>query len=290
MARWRVAFQAKLEGELDDEDDDFLPTSRHVFPQNSSAYPLAPFHVSQTPVIPSSSSALVPQQIRSSKAVSDSLEDLISWPDDGSDDGGPPSSTGDESSTEDIVSQYENDPFENIGSLLDDSDESYGREYLESTEPGPSVPLPEIPEDPAVKKMIMDSAIRFQAQMQARTIRLYEEKIQKKSLQKSNRIDRNSIQCTSLSSALVTDEQKNKEKPIGLVYLTASQTFSDLLHLGECNIGVYIDPEHRNLNGVVDAVNDVVGEAFQDHDCHRLSAIIVDHKDKLDFLTIFTSV
>ncbi|KAF9529990.1 hypothetical protein CPB83DRAFT_834575 [Crepidotus variabilis] len=320
-ARWREAFRAKIEGELDSDDEDEPgPSSRiqHFPPSTSLAREAAALSSDLHPeghrfkgkmrepdlFIRPIPFAPQTRPTPSTEVFGDSADDLINWPDDASDADDPPSSIGDssschgdESSAEDVFSPFETDAFGDIDAFSPVQND-FGREYLEP-EAGPVARLPEIPQDPAVKKMIMESAIKLQLQMQAKTVCLYEEKKARKAA-RASRAPPPLVQAPALASwgnagLFIGDASSNadittKTRPIGLVYLTSSQNFSDFLHLGECNIGLYIAPEHRNLPEVKTAVNTVIEDAFRDHDCHRLQAILVDHKDKLDFLTLFTSV
>ena len=58
---------------------------------------------------------------------------------------------------------------------------------------------------------------------------------------------------------------------------------------GLLNIGIYIAPTHIGEPGVVQAVKEVVNEAFQDVNCQRVQAIVVDHKTKVDTLELYTA-
>jgi hypothetical protein len=58
---------------------------------------------------------------------------------------------------------------------------------------------------------------------------------------------------------------------------------------GLLNIGIYVAPTYIGEPGVVQAVKEVVNEAFHDSNCQRVQAIIVDHKTKVDTLELYTA-
>jgi hypothetical protein len=221
-------------------------------------------------------------------------EDLINWPEDGSDIGGPPSTVDDSISDDEPIPPLT--PFHSselgFGSVgIPRVDENFGREYLEpDTEPVGE--LPPIPEDPVFKKFIKASALKIRDQFRARTVHLYEKR---KAQRAAKAARREALGDIDASATTATPSQKppvtwtSTSKAIGLVYLTSSQKFADPLHMGECNIGVYIAPEYRTAENASDAINAVVEDAFRDPDCHRLQAILVDHQDILDFLSLYSS-
>jgi len=225
-------------------------------------------------------------------------EDLINWPDDGSDIGDPPSTVDDNISSisDDEPTPALSSPFHSselgFGSVgIPRVDENFGREYLEpDTEPVGE--LPPIPEDPVFKKFMKESALKIRDQSRARTVHLYEKR---KAQRAAKAARREALGDIGASATTATPSQKpsvtwtSSSKAIGLVYLTSSQIFADPLHMGECNIGVYIAPEYRTAENTSDAINAVVEDAFRDPDCHRLQAILVDHEDIIDFLSLYSS-
>ena len=84
-------------------------------------------------------------------------------------------------------------------------------------------------------------------------------------------------------------ETAPKTTPIGLIYLSASQNFLDPLHMGECSMGLYIDPAFRQKRAIINAINDVTEVAFNNHECHRLQTIVIDNEDKLPILELLAS-
>ncbi len=224
-------------------------------------------------------------------------EDLINWPDDGSDIGGPPSTVDDDISlisddepTPALISPFHSGEF-GFGSVgIPRVDENFGREYLEpDTEPVGE--LPSIPEDPVFKKFMKQSALKIRDQFRARTVHLYEKRKAQRAAKAARRealgdIDAPATTATPPQKPAVT--WSSTSKAIGLVYLTSSQKFADPLHMGECNIGVYIAPEYRTVENASDAINAVVEDAFRDPECHRLQAILVDHQDIIDFLSLYS--
>jgi hypothetical protein len=91
------------------------------------------------------------------------------------------------------------------------------------------------------------------------------------------------------SNRVRAHETAPKTTPIGLIYLSASQNFLDPLHMGECSMGLYIDPAFRQKGAIINAINDVTEVAFNNHECHRLQSIVVDNEDKLPILELLAS-
>lgn len=151
-------------------------------------------------------------------------------------------------------------------------DVNFGREYLQSL-PSVSSPRetisPVSPLDrnnPNLEALIYDAAIRLRSELRSNRVRAHEQRL----------------------PAPVVEEQK-PPTPIGLIYLSTSQNFLDPLHMGECNMGMYIDPAFREKAAIVNAINEVTKVAFSNRDCHRLQAIIVDYEDKLSTLELLAS-
>lgn len=77
------------------------------------------------------------------------------------------------------------------------------------------------------------------------------------------------------------------EPLVGIVYLTSSQTYADLLHVGELNIGIILEPAFRKKGYARKAIEKVLETAFADHTCHRIQAIILDSWAKDRALNLF---
>ena len=84
--------------------------------------------------------------------------------------------------------------------------------------------------------------------------------------------------------------QKEKKKPIGLVYLTPSRHVWDPLHVGELSIGIIIQPEYRGKGYAREAVSQVTSIAFSHGHCHRLQAILLGHVAMDRALSLFTKM
>ena len=77
------------------------------------------------------------------------------------------------------------------------------------------------------------------------------------------------------------------EPLVGIVYLTSSQNYGDLLHVGELNIGIILEPAFRKKGYARKAIEKVLETAFADHTCHRIQAIILDSWAKDRALNLF---
>ena len=222
-----------------------------------------------------------------------SVNRLINWPEDSQSD----DATGPPSSNEDFcfVSETESPApfgFSQFGfpGGLPPVDPNFGREYFEpDTEP--PLKLPPIPDDPIVKKAMKEAANRKVDELRGQTVRLFE--IKKARLARSRLLEARDRE-NGREKRLTAPVQRyfgpiTKAKPIGLVYFTSSQNYWDPLHRGECNMGGYVAPEYRTLAHLPEALRRAIDEAFQDPDCHRLQAVMVDHPDSLDFLNLYTS-
>lgn len=297
LARWAKAFEFKLEHGLDSDSDDdcggdvrkrrveedqFIPGQYdHPAPSGKTDGELAitdKGKAREYPITPRLANSHAQQNFEADH------EDVINWPEDESDSGGPPSSVVDTPFFSDDEAAH---PCEFRFGDIPRVDENFGREYLEPyTEP--IAELPPIPEDQVFKKFMHESAIKIREQFRARTVHLYEKKKAQMAAKAARR------ETLRAAGSTVTRAQKpatiwtSTTDVIGLVYLISSQNFADPLHRGECNIGMYIAPEYRSLEHASDAINAVVADAFRDHDCHRLQAILVDHQDIIDFLSLYT--
>ncbi|EDR09523.1 uncharacterized protein LACBIDRAFT_318670 [Laccaria bicolor S238N-H82] len=78
-----------------------------------------------------------------------------------------------------------------------------------------------------------------------------------------------------------------KEPLVGIVYLTSSQNYGDLLHVGELNIGIILEPAFRKKGYARKAIEKVLETAFADQTCHRIQAIILDSWAKDRALNLF---
>lgn len=146
-----------------------------------------------------------------------------------------------------------------------------GREILEPEQfNSPMREIPEIPTDPKLKEFVYEEAIKFRDTLRAQRIQAYQE--------------------ASASKPLFISPPKTSSKPIGVVYLTSSQLIDDPLHRGQLNIGIYVAPDYAKQRGLVNAVKEVVNEAFRDISCHRVQAIVVEHKTKLHTMELYTSM
>ena len=303
--RWVEAFQARMKGQcgpdldFDDGLDDVRSRrdaasaeghvdkgkGRELQGRDSNLFPVKPF-------------------------TAESINDLINWPEDtASDDGGPPSTPPDDESFiwDDVeFSMRSPTPAFNFdghgcegGGLQ--SDDNFGREHLEP-DMGPVGRLPAIPQDPELQKFIRESAIKFRDQLRARTVHLYEKRKIELAQQHATGVagKQPAAAAAAAPSAPMGFTQKEppftfgqstttKTKPIGIVYLTTSQNFSDPLHIGECNFGIYIAPEHWNKGRVSEVIHTVIEDAFKDHNCHRLQAILIDHQHTFDYLNLYAS-
>ena len=75
--------------------------------------------------------------------------------------------------------------------------------------------------------------------------------------------------------------------PIGLLYLQSSQNLDDYLRSGELNVGVIVDEKHRGKGYARQAVQKAFQVAFNDQNCHRVQAILVDTPYKDRALSLF---
>jgi hypothetical protein len=142
-----------------------------------------------------------------------------------------------------------------------------GREVLEPEQFNSPVGTSEIRPDPILKAFMLEEALRHQGILRAQRIKAHQD--------------------ASASKPLFINPPK--ESPIGIIYLASSQNADDPMQRGLLNIGIYVAPKYIGEPGVVQAVKEVVNEAFQDANCQRVQAIIVDHKTKVDTLELYTA-
>ena len=219
---------------------------------------------------------------------------LINWPEDGlsDDNAGPPSSNEDFyfiSETE-SPAPFVFPQFMFPGGPPPPVDPNFGREYFEpDTEP--PLKLPPIPDDPIEKKAVREAANRKVDELRGQTVRLFEMKQARlaRSRLLEARDKANGREKRERVLQMDSGQRIPNRKPIGLVYVTSSQNFWDPLHKGECNIGLYVAPEYRTLDRLLEALHRAIEDAFHNQDCHRLQAVMVDNSDILDFLSLYTS-
>jgi RimJ/RimL family protein N-acetyltransferase len=190
------------------------------------------------------------------------LDDYINWPDD-------------------ISSDEYPDNHHVQGDKLDHEAEAYsrpdsaefttvlGREILEPEQFDSPVEISEIHPDPELKAIMHAEALRYQGLLRAQRIKAYQE--------------------ASASRPLFIQPSGPKSTPMGIIYLASSQTVDDPMHRGQLNIGIFVAPNYIEQPGLAQAVKEVVDEAFRDTSCHRVRAIVVDHKSKVDTLELYTS-
>ncbi|KDR72579.1 hypothetical protein GALMADRAFT_213117 [Galerina marginata CBS 339.88] len=271
ILRWREAFMAKLEeaepivppsrfSDSDDEMDSYTDKGKareisgpFLVPHDQGSYPSMDANINEIP------------------------DDFINWPDD---------MPGDDDGTKTMANEgpsSSNEPLANlqIYSMIEPVvvDKEFGREYLEPEQYDTPVPeLPELPVDPKFQAFIYDSAIKYRDELRARTIADYEKK-------------KRARQAAQAARPLPASPASAKKEvvPIGVIYLWTSQNFEDPLHVGEYSMGFYIAPDYRKREYLVDALNDVVKQAFNDHQCHRLQSIIVENNDKLYTLQLLAA-
>jgi RimJ/RimL family protein N-acetyltransferase len=253
---WREAFFAKLE-------------------QTSNDPPLSPSHQSHEPgVRPTylskgkfpdyrsgflSDDQLGAELNRIEESDDDDVSDLINWPDEG------PS---------DVAAHRQEHMYDTADFPMDISSpqpwhDVLGRELLEpEVYTSPARDPVELAPDPDIQAFIYESAVRYQEELRSQTIKEYQ-------------LSKRREQMRAEAPPALPAEPTKTTMPIGLIYLWTSQTLVDPLHMGECTLGIYIIPEHRGKDCLVDAANEVIELAFKDPECHRLQSIIVENPDKL---------
>jgi RimJ/RimL family protein N-acetyltransferase len=224
-------------------------------------------------------------------------DDLINWPEDIQSENGPPSSDDDFHSVStdnmsDSPATFSIDPIDQFMFPLGRPpvDPNLGREYFEP-DIERSRQLKPIPEDPKAKEILREAVHRKVDELRAQTVHQYQKTEARLA---RRRILKERSEANAQAGAVPKTAPKMLTtfgaKPIGLVYLTSSQNFSDPLHKGECNIGFYVAPEYRTLTRLSATLHKAIEDAFRDQDCHRLQAVLVDHPDILDFLNLYASV
>lgn len=219
---------------------------------------------------------------------------LINWPEDTqSDDGPSPPSSDDDLYSDNLSESPVLLAYDQFGFPVDPhrDDSNLGREYFEPDRE-PPLQLPHIPEDPIAKQFVKEAALRKMDELRAQTVHLYEKKKARLARRRGREANnQNGTISVEVSTRIVTPPKiVARNTPIGLVYLTSSQDFVDPLHKGECNIGFYVAPEYRTSKDLSMALNSAIEAAFRDQDCHRLQAVLIDHPDILDFLSLYTSM
>jgi len=199
-------------------------------------------------------------------SMNNDLDDYINWPDDISSD--EDACDLDAQGGKSHMLYHETEAY----SRLDDPEFTrvLGREILEPEQfSSPVREMPEIPTDPNLEAFVHEEAIKFQDTLRARRIQAYQE--------------------ASVFKPVFIEPPRSESKPIGIIYLASSQTVDDPMHRGQLNIGIYVAPDYVEQRGLVNAVKQVVNEAFQNSSCHRVQAIVVDHKTKLHTWELYTS-
>ena len=197
-------------------------------------------------------------------SMSNNFDDYVNWPDDihVSSDEHP-----DELHAQDAELYLETEAY----SHLDGAEFTpvLGREILEPEQFNSPIGMSEIRPDPTLKAFMHEEAIKYQGMLRAQRIKAYQE--------------------ASALKPLFIDPPSPKTAPIGIIYLASSQNVDDPMQRGQLNIGIYVAPKHIEEPGLVQAVKEVVDEAFHNSNCHRVKAIIVDHRTKVDTLELFTA-
>lgn len=218
---------------------------------------------------------------------------LINWPEDTQSDDGYPPSSDDDFYSDNMSESPVPLAYDQFGFPVDPPvDSKLGREYFEPDRE-PPLQLPPIPEDPIAKQFVKEAALRKMDELRAVTVHLYEKKkarlARRRALEANNKANNQIGTVSVVTSTRARPTMVTRKKPIGLVYLTSSQDFTDPLHKGECNIGFYVAPEYHTHSDLSMVLNTTIEAAFRDQDCHRLQAVLIDHPEILNFLTLYTS-
>ncbi len=255
---WREAFMEKLEETADEP----------LVPLDGGSPGVRPIYASAggVPEIGPDADAEAPMAADTADEMG---SDFINWPDEGPAHEAPADAHSADTQEVDYMDLDGSSPI-----LSPRAEDGVGREHL-NPETGPTEELPELPEDPHTQILVYQSAERVQQELRERRVKEY--------LAAQRRRTRARTSTRNLRPA---DPPTTTCKPAGLIYLWTSQTFLDPLHMGECGLGVYVDPEHRGKDCLFEAVDGVVKRAFQDPNCHRLQSIIVEHPDKLYILEL----
>ena len=188
--------------------------------------------------------------------MSNNPDDYINWPDDMSSDDEVYDLNSQGGEQTEVYSQF--DEAEYTGIL---------REVLEPEQFNSPVKMHEIPTDHKLEAFVYKEAIKYRDELRAQRIQAYQ-------------------QGSASKPFSMNSSRSPRSTPIGVVYLASSQSLDDPMHRGQLNIGIYVAPNYIEERGLVHAVKQVVNEAFQDASCHRVQAIIVDHKTKLHTLEL----
>ena len=196
--------------------------------------------------------------------IPSSFDDYVNWPDDIH---VPSDERAGELHAQDAELYLETEAY----SCLDGAEFTpvLGREILEPEQFNSPVGMSEIRPDPTLKAFMHEEAIKYQGMLRAQRIKAYQE--------------------ASAFKPLFIDPPSPKSAPIGIIYLASSQNVDDPMQRGQLNIGIYVAPKYIEEPGLVQAVKEVVNEAFHNSNCHRVKAIIVDHRTKIDTLELFTA-
>ena len=190
-------------------------------------------------------------------STSDEFDDYVNWPDEMPLD----------DHAQDGQLYHETEAY----SRLDEAEFTpvLGREILEPEQFNSPVGISEIRPDPTLKAFIQTETIKYQGMLRAQRIKAYQD--------------------ASAYKPLLIDPPGPKSTPIGIIYLASSQNVDDPMQRGQLNIGIYVAPKHIEEPGVVQAIKEVVNEAFHDPNCLRVQAIIVDHITKIDTLELYAA-
>ena len=254
---WREAFMEKLEETADEPLvplDGGSPGVRPIYASAGGVAEIGPDADAEAPM--------------AADTADEPGSHFINWPDEGPAHEAPADAHSVEAQEVDYMVLDGSSPI-----LSPHAEDGVGREHL-SPETGPMEELAELPQDPHMQALVYDSAVRLQQTLREQRVKKY--------LAAQRRRSR----ARTVRNPKPVDPPTTTRKPIGLIYLWNSQTFLDPLHMGECGLGVYVDPEHRGKDCLFEAVDGVVKLAFQDPDCHRLQSIIVEHPDKLYILEL----
>ena len=112
---------------------------------------------------------------------------------------------------------------------------------------------------------------------------------------KENPINHYSEKWNSTPEASASEERRDyytshyskKKRIIGLIYLANAQGAADYLRSGELNMGVLVNEQHRRKGYALQAVQIVLEKAFEDTNCNRVQAVVVDGPFKHAALNVF---
>lgn len=190
-------------------------------------------------------------------STSNDFDDCVNWPDDIPSD----------ECTQDDHLYHETEAYSRLDGV--EFTPVLGREILAPEQFNSPIGISEIHPNPTLKAFMHEEAIKYQGMLRAQRIKTYQD--------------------ASAFKPLFIDPPGPKSAPIGIIYLASSQNVDDPMQRGQLNIGIYVAPKYIEEPGVVQAVKEVVNEAFHDTNCHRVQAIIVDHMTKVDTLELYTA-